>query len=319
MFNKGEVTMDSIAYQQFSTIVPFLFILFLGFLCGKSKLIESGASKTVCVVTMNLLTPFMIIDYLQIDKTSQNSSDLIWAILASAVIFALYYIVAFLFYLRKKNEISNIYACSLCSSAVSILSFPLLSNIIGINASVYSAVFILVNQLLFNILTGKVLYKNRNLIKCIINFPFIIGILAVALYFLNVDLILPIANTVSCVSDMVPALSALLIGMYFSSFPVSGLKFQFNILVVSAFKLLLFPILTFGICLIFHFSLETTLMYVILSGLPCGINLPCITSCAQNKNTSYAANITACTFVFSVATIPMMCYIAREIYSMLNY
>ncbi len=311
--------MNSIAYQQFSTVVPFLFILFLGFLCGKSKLIDSGASKTIGVVTMNLLTPFMIIDYLQIEKTSQNSSDLIWAILSSAVIFALYYIVAYVFYLRKKNEIYNIYACALCSSSVSILAFPLLSNMIGVNASVYTAVFILINQLLFNILAGKTLYKNRNLIKCIINFPFIIGIIAVALYFLNIDLILPIANTVSCVADIVPVLSALIIGMFFASFPVSGLKFQFNILIVSAYKLLLFPMLTFGICLIVRFPLETTLMYVILAGLPCGINLTCITSCAQNKNTSYSANITACTFVFSVVTIPMMCYIAREIYSMLNF
>ena len=41
----------------------------------------------------------------------------------------------------------------------------------------------------------------------------------------------------------------------------------YDVLIVSVFKLLLFPMLTFGICLLAHFSLETTLMFVVLSGL----------------------------------------------------
>ncbi len=310
--------MNGLAYQQFSTIVPFVLVLFLGFICGKSKLIESKSVKTFGHVIFNFLTPFMVINFLQNERSSRNGSEIMWAIVSAIIIFSLFYLVAFFFFLRKKRDTSAIYACSLCSTSVSVLAYPLLSLIPGVNAGIYSAMFLLVNHLLFNILSGKVLFTKKSLLKSIITLPFIIETLGLLMYFLRLGLILPLANTVSYISDVVPILSAFIMGMYFSSFPATGLKFQFDIIVVSVFKLLLFPILTFGICLIANFSLETTLMYVILSGLPCGIELSSVTAFAQNKNIPRATNITACSFALSLITIPILTYTVSEIYTMLH-
>jgi predicted permease len=310
--------MNGIAYQQFSTIIPFLFVLFLGFLCGKSKLIENSSVKTFGHIVFNYLTPFMVINFLQKQKAVRNGSELMWAILSAIIIFGLYFLVSFIFFLRKKRDTSAVYACALCSTAVSVLAYPILANIPGVNAGLYSAMFLFVNHLLFNILSGKTLFKKRALIKSIITLPFLIEIVGLIMYFLKLGLILPLANTVSYISDVVPILSAFMMGMYFSSFPASGFKFQFDVLLVSVFKLLLFPILTFGICLIADFSLETTLMYVALAGLPCGLELSCITSFTQNQNIARASNITACSFALSLVSIPMLTYTVCEIYTMLH-
>lgn len=309
--------MNGLAYQQLSTIIPFLFILFLGFLSGKSKLIESNSVKTLGHITYNYLTPFIVVNLLQGQRGSRNGSELMWAIFSAIIIFSLYYVVSYFFFLRRKKDTSAIYACSLCSTAVAILAYPLLSNIDGINSGLYAAMYIFINHLLFNILSGKVLYTKRSILKSVITLPLIIEIFGILLYFLRLGLILPISNTVSYIADVVPILSAFLMGMYLSSFPASGFKFQLDVIIVSAFKLLLFPLLAFIICIIAKFSLEMTLMFVILSGLPCGIELSCITSYAQSKNISRATNITACSFALSIVTIPMLAYTVCEFYSMI--
>ncbi len=305
------------AYQQFSTVIPFILILFLGYLCGKSKMIEHSSVKAFGHAAVNYLTPFMVLDLLQKQGAHRNSSELMWAIVSAMVIFLLFFLIAYIFFLRRKKDTSGVHACSVCSSAVSILAYPLLSNIPGVNAGLYCAMFIIVNQLLFNILSGKLLYSKKNLIKSIITIPFLIEVFGLAMYFMKLGLILPIANTVTYISTIVPILSAFLIGMFFSAFPASGFKLQFDVLLISVFKLLLFPVLTFGICLIAHFSLETTLILVTLAGLPCGIDLPTITSFAQSKNISRASNVTACSFVLSLVTIPLLTYSACHIYTLI--
>ncbi len=305
-------------YEQFSTIIPYLFILFLGFLSGKFNIIESNSIKTISKITVNVFTPFIILDCLQTPKTKVTSSELIWCVVSAILIFALYFSIAYIFFLRKKNDSSDTYACALCSSGVSILALPLLSKLTGINASVYTAIFIFINQLLFNVFTGKLFYKKRSILKSIINLPFLIGILGIIMYFFDIQFVLPLANTVSYISEIVPTISVLLIGMYFAINPLSKLTFQFDIIIVSAFKLFLFPLLILGICLIAHVSLEIALVFIILSGLPCGIDLNNVILLARKKNISYAANVTAFSFVFSSISIPIMCYITREIYSMVN-
>lgn len=310
--------MSELAYQQFSTIVPFVFILFLGYLCGKSKLINGDSVKTFGHITYNFLTPFVVINFLQQDRSSRNGSELMWAIFSAIIIFASYYLLAHLLFLRKEKDNSGIYACSLCSTAVSILAYPLLSNIQGINAGLYSAMYIFVNHLLFNILAGKVLYSKRSLIRRIITLPFLIEVLGIAMYFLKLGMILPFANTVSYISDVVPIISVFLMGMHFSSFPASGFKFQFEILMISVFKLMLFPALVFGVCLLAHPPMEIALMFIVLAGLPCGIELSCITSFAQSQKISSAATITAFSFVLSLVSIPMLTFTFSEIYPIIN-
>lgn len=309
--------MNNFGYQQFSTVIPFLFIMLLGILCGKNKIINSDSTKTIGYVSVNFLTPFMVVNYLQLDKTKENSSELTWAFVSAIIIFFLFYFTSYIFFLKKDNDASNVFACSLFSTSATIFAYPLLSNIAGCNAKIYTAVFILVNHLLFSIFSGKILYKKRNILKRIFTIPFIIEVFAVLMYFLNIRLILPIANTVEYISSMVPTLSAFLVGMYFSNFPLKGIKFQFEILIASAYKLLLFPILVFIVCLIAHFDIDTTLIFVTLSALPSGIELTTTTCFSQNDKTPFASNINALSFTLSLATIPLMCFITNEIYSII--
>jgi predicted permease len=308
--------MDGIAYQQVSVIVPFMLVMFLGYMCGKSKVIDSGAVKTIGHVTLNYLTPFLVIDLLQIPKTEMHTSEIVWAAVSSLVIFVLYLSIAYLFFLKNKKENSEIFACAICSVGVPALAYSLLSEIPGVNAGIYTAIFIFANQLFFSILSGILLYSKKNIIKSIINLPFILGVIGILMYCFNIELWLPISNTVSLVADIVPTLSALLIGMYFSAFPASGLKLQFNTILVSVIKLMLFPILTFGICLIAHFSIESTLTFVILAGLPCGIDLSCITLYTQSQKITASATVSAVSFFLSVIFIPWLSYSACHIYSM---
>ena len=306
--------MSGIVYEQFSTIIPFLLLLFLGLLCGKNKILTADSVKTVGYVTVNYLTPFMVVSFLQIERNNKNSSEFVLALVAAVIIFFLYYGVAYLFFLKKKNDASNIHACALCSTSVSVFAYPLLKNVPGCNASLYIAVFILVNQLMFNIFAGKILYQKRSLLKRLFTIPFIIEILGVLIYFLNIRFPMPISHTINYVADIVPSISALLVGMFFSNYPASGFKFQLDVIIVSAFKLLLFPFLVFGICMVAKLDIQTSFLYVTLAGLPCGIDLPTMTAYSQNKNTARSANVTAFSFTLSIVSIPLMYFIVTELY-----
>ncbi len=306
--------MGGIAYQQFSTIVPFILLFFMGFLCGKSKLLDGKAIKTLGIIVMNVLSSFVVLDLLQIPKKSETSSELVWAIVSAIIVYFIFVLLSFLFFRNRKKETSAIYFCALSSSSVIILAYPLLMNISGSKAPIYTAAFCIVNKIFFGIICTKVINHKRKIIKDIINLSTVVSLLGFVLYFSNFQLLLPIANTVSKISEMVPTVSSLLVGMFLSTFPLKGFKLQFDSIILAFFKLFLLPLVISTICMLLKISLENTLILVILSGLPCGFELPCETSRTQEKNLPCASTLSALSFVLSVISIPVICYVTSQIY-----
>jgi predicted permease len=138
--------------------------------------------------------------------------------------------------------------------------------------------------------------------------------LGLIFYFCDLQLILPIENTVSKIAETVPTISSLLVGMFLSAFPLKGFKLQFDAIILTVFRLFLLPLIVSALCMIIKISLENTLILVVLSGLPCGFDLPCEISQIQEKNLPCASTLSALSFVASLISIPLICYVTSQIY-----
>lgn len=197
---------------------------------------------------------------------------------------------------------------------VGFLGIPILNVLLPEmhEAVAYAAVFIVAMNFLCWTVGAYVLTGDRKYIsvkKAFLNPPTITLVVALPLFFLNVQLPEPAMNLVNLLAQMTTPLCMIILGMRFASAPLKELFIHPGVYVASLTKILIFPLLTYAAVYFLPIDYSVKVTLFILSAMPsASVNLNLSEIYGGDSKT--AANTILLSTLLCVVTIPLLLLMA---------
>ena len=304
---RGDIKM--ILFQQM--IALFIFML-IGYGMSKKGVMDRKGEKTLSWIIVNVANPAMI---LQSGLDSEiEPSALARTFLYGAIMYTGLLVIAAVLpgLLRVGKDSRGVYRTMTVFSNIGFMGYPLIRAMYGAEALVHAGIFsFFYNALIYtygvSCVRGKTQQEEKPW-KAMINVGTISCVAAILLLFLHFETPLFVESTVTNLANLTASLSMMVIGASLTAFPLRRLITDVRLLLFSAIKLLILPIL--GI--LFFRQLETDPMKL-------GVLLVMLATPAGSMNTMLAqqydgdvdlsARGVALTTILSVVTIPLVSWI----------
>lgn len=301
-----------------STIVGQLATLFaivaIGYGAKKARYMTSEFDATFSRLILNVAIPGLILGSVLTADELPSRAEILEAFVISClsyfVVFALAYLAVFL--LRVPKGTRGVFRFMLCFGNVGFIGFPVLSTIFGQRALIYATIFNLpFNLLVFTVgawflakdsCAGKPVkitwrtFLSPAIVSCII---------AIILALLGIHEAPVLGDIFSTLGSLTTPGALLVIGSSLANMPVRQLVGTPRLWAVTFLRLLVIPLVIWGI---FHFFVDDPLMLgsiMIISGMPVASNGTML--CYQYGGDAHKlAQGTFLTTALSLVSIPLL-------------
>ncbi|MBO5277983.1 MAG: AEC family transporter [Lachnospiraceae bacterium] len=230
-------------------IVLFL-IMLVGFIAYKKDYINDNASKKLSSIVVNIANPALILSsILSMDNTITGRDLMITVVIAAAVFASLLVIaIAVPMLFRVERQSYGAYRVMTVFSNIGFMGFPIISSVYGSSALLYATLFLIPYNVLiytYGIHTMKKRSegeKEEFHLGQILNIGVIACVLAIVLFICKVKLPDFLASGITMLSNLTAPLSMMVIGASMAVIDFKKLLGDYKLLLFSAFKLLLIPI-----------------------------------------------------------------------------
>lgn len=293
----------------FQQMLILFFVMILGFIMARKKIIDKHVSKSLSWITVNVANPALIISGSQ--GNSVEGRELIFVL---ALAFGLFFVMIIfaeliipLFRLQKDD--SGIYKVLLIFSNMGFMGFPIISAVYGNKGLLYAAVFLLPFNILiytygiFCMSQQKISLVNK--LKNLFNIGLVAGLISLVLAIENISLPNIVCQIIDLLSGLIAPLSMMVIGASFTDISIKKLFCDIKMIILTIIKLILIPLVgIFIIRLITNNALLQGVCFIVLA-VPSGSMVAML---AQQYDSNYltASKGVAITTIFSVITMPLM-------------
>lgn len=301
-------------------MVLFL-IMSVGFFCRKKHLLNDEGSRIVSGLVVNVANPALILSASINKENVVEGRYLLYIVgLAAGMYIFLLLVAQFLpALLRVEPSKRGTYRVMTIFSNIGFMGFPVISAVYGSDALLYASIFMLpYNFLIYTygirVMTADVKTVQNGAEKKgdsriqwekIFNIGVIACILTIIIYLSRIRIPGFIESAVTSLSNLTAPLSMIIIGDSIAQMDIKGLIKDKRLLLFSAIKLLLLPII--GTLFLKTLGLDATLIGVcmVMLATPVGSMTAML---AQQYDGDYelASKGVAVTTVLSVATMPIV-------------
>lgn len=291
------------------TILQQLFVLyvflFLGWLFGKLKKGEIAHTELLSFLLVNLFLPAKVFGTFGKNFTvSYIQNNYVMLLISVAFLIGLAALsVPVSVWLTKKPYEQKIYRYTLTVSNYAYLGYVLMEELFGAtglaNLILFCIPFVLYTYSFgYMMLTGKKQAWKRllNPMTASILFGMVFGLLQIPLPAM-------VEQVISSASSCVGPISMLLTGLTLATFSLRQLLCEKNAYIVSAIRLVLLPLLVFGICKLFAWDAFVPYA-VFVSCMPCGLNTIVFPKLI-GEDCQTGARLAFLSHLFSLITIPL--------------
>lgn len=291
-----------------------LFILMgTGFLCCKLKMITDEVSKKLSAIVVNIANPAMVLTGCMGDNKIEGRELLLIAVLVIAVYIILVILALILPAMLKIDKKSRgTYQAMTIFSNIGFMGYPVVSALYGSSAILYASLFAIpYNVLIYTFGVSAmsrekdVSWKDSFSLKRIMNIGVIACIVTIIIYLLQIPIPEFIKTTTTHLSNLTAPLSMMVIGASLASINIKKLFTDAKLLIFSAIKLLIIPVL--GVLIIRQFVDNEIICGVsmVMLATPVGSMTAML---AQQYEGDYemASKGVALTTILSVATMPVV-------------
>lgn len=295
-------------------MITLFMIVGVGYAAKMLKWMNEDFDKALSKIIINLSLPGMILGSVltadELPPFEDIMITLVMSCLSFAVVILLAYIVTAIMRISWRNR--GVFKFMLCFGNVGFIGFPVLSAIYGPDALIYATVFNLpFNFLVFSIGAWFLTQDSVNGAKVAISWrtfvsPVMVScMIAIVLVLLDVHSVPVLGDSLNTLGSLTTPAALLIIGSSLANMPVKQLVGGPRLWIASVFRLLIIPIMTWGI---FHFFITNPLLLgviVVISGMPVATNGTML--CYQyGGNSRTMAQGTFVTTVLSLASIPVL-------------
>ncbi len=291
-----------------------LFILMgVGFLCYKTGMITDEVSKKLSAIVVNIANPALVLTGCMGEGKIEGRELLLTAGLVAAVYIALVILAMLLpVLLRVEKKSRGTYQAMTIFSNIGFMGFPVVSALYGSSAVLYASLFTIPYNILIytfgvSAMTAgeKSDWKESFSFKRIFNVGVIACIITIFVYLLQIPVPEFLKLTVTHLSNLTAPLSMMVIGSSLAAINIRKLFTDGRLLLFSALKLLVIPIL--GMILIRQFVNDDIICGVcmVMLATPVGSMTAML---AQQYEGDYemASRGVALTTILSVVTMPVV-------------
>ncbi len=314
---RADVEKMNLAHITLNKIIEMFLIMMIGAAALKTGVVESGTSKKMSGVLLNVITPCMIIVSYQMEFDKDLLIGLVVTVILSGASLILSILLSGILVKDRENPDMAVERMSIVYSNCGFIGLPIVNGLLGPKGVFFMTAYITA----FNILIwshGIMLMRGRagglmSSMKSFIN-PSTVAIGAGILFFVA-GLHLPevIRNPLSMVGAMNTPVAMLISGMNLAESELLSCLKKPRTYMISAAKLLVIPLITLLLLLAVRVDYAIAVTILVASACPSGAT-GAMFALQYNKDSQYASKLLAVTTVFSLVTIPAVMLAAGMVF-----
>ena len=292
-------------------IAQLFIIVFLGWAIVKAGILKSADSKTLSMVLLYIITPCVILNAFQIERTADTVRMMELSLLSAVILSTLCIVLGWL--LAKPLHLDVVETASAIYPNCTNMVIPIVAGIFGENWIMYVTCYSMVQTILAwthgrILISGKKKISPRDLI-CNVNILAIT--LGLILFISQVRLPWVIRSAFSMAGDTIGPVAMLIIGMLMADIDVQRLRSYRQIWKPVLLRLIILPlILVFitkysGLAALAPHG-ETLIIISLLSAVAPSANIVTQFSQMFDHDALYASLINTVTMLLCIITMPLM-------------
>ena len=304
--------------SSFLLVGERVFRLFLmsvaGFLLGRAKLLDSRGVAGMNNVLLYIGIPSVMLTSFQSAPEEGGLSTFFLVVLLAVIIHVVSILIAHLTIHEKERQQQSVFrlAASLCNCGF--MAIPLQSALLSSTGIFYGSAYIMVFNLFswtygLCMMTGT--RKSLSLRRLLLN-PGVLGVLvSLTLYLLRIRLPGLLLAPISYLAQLTVSLPMLIIGYQLSQANFGFVLRLKGLWISSALRLLVYPVLALGLCMLLGLDRTVLLTVVIAAATPAAavINMFAL---RFDGDAELASGTVALSTLFSCLTIPLVVGLAAQ-------
>ena len=306
-------------FENFITVgtqVIELFVLIaLGYLCGKTKILNDKAVKSVTDIVLYIVCPCVIVQNFIRPFDSDMLGGLLIAAGAALCIHIVSIVIAMLVFHDKVPEKNRVYRFALIFSNCGYMSLPMQQAILGSDGVFYGAVYIVIFNVVmwtFGVWLSCGDGKSLSIKKILLN-PCIIGMAVGVVIFLT-SLPVPevISKPIGFMANLNTPLPMIVIGYYLSQTKILDAFKDGKGFICVLFRLIAVPLLAFGGLMLCGVRGTILITCVIAAGAPVAAATTMFAA-KFNNDAKLSVRLVSLSTILSVITMPLIVGFAQTV------
>lgn len=299
----------------FEQLLKMFFIMVLAFVCYRIRLVDQNGNKTVSNLLLLVVNPILIITVYQTEYDPELVRGLLLAFAATAATHILGIIISTLLIRPKAGADYCIERFNAMYSNCGFIGIPLIGSVLGDTGVFYlSAYMVMFN--LFSWTHGVILMEKKfslkNLREGLVSPMFIATLIAVLLFFLQLKIPSALLDSMNYIADMNTPLAMMVAGFSVAQADIGKMCRNLRLYYTSVIKLILIPLCTIPLLMLFHLPSEVSMTVLIAAACP-SATTGTMMAIRYKQNYTYSSEIFSLTTVLAVLTMPVLVLIAEQV------
>lgn len=300
--------------MDMTKIIQQMIILFIvmmvGYMAYKKKVFNAEGAKVLTKLVIYIANPALILNSVMNGKIPGTRLENFYIILVAFAYFMVLPLLAKGIVILCSNVFKkrNVFEAMLTFSNLGFMGIPVINAIYGAQAIFYISIFMIPFTILvftYGILLLSEQEEKKMEWKKIISPVVIASILALAIYFLQIPTPTIMNETISMLGSVTTPVAMVVLGVTLAQIPLKEVFLDYRQYVFAGVKLLILPVIVYGLCHPFISNKLLLGVMVIVSGMPVATNVALI--CTEyGGDSKEVAKGTFITTVLSIVTIPIL-------------
>jgi len=294
-------------------VLTLFFLMLVGFILGKAKLIEKTGSKNMSSLVMYVVTPCMLIVAFQRELVLSDLRNFGLTILVSLVLHAAGIALSYLCLRDRDPSRRGLLQFASVFSNCGFMGYPMMTAMVGTIGVFFGSAYVVVFTILgwtwgIFAITGE---KSRLSIRPILLNPGVISVvLALGLYLLRITLPELLMTPITYLSSLNTPLPMVVVGYQLSHADFGAALKNVNAWITLVLRMILSPALAIVLCLMLKLDYTVSIVLVIAAAAPPAALLNML-SAKFDADTELASSVVSVHTVLSVVTMPVMVGLAQ--------
>lgn len=297
-------------------IILLFLLIVIGYIAKKVKFVSSDIKGHISSLVLNVTLPLYIFTAMQFEFSTDVLKETGQLVLISFIFYggvtAFSYLYAKGFKLKDMKR--DVFQYVIIFSNVGYMGYPIMNELAGEKGRFYAAIY----NLSFNVLTWTlgvfIMSRHRNSVDRpplkdrllhVFNPNLVAVILGFTCFLFSIKVPVLLLDTFSSVGQVTTPLSMMFIGIILAEIRLQDIVSDFSVLIVSAVRLLIVPILTWLILSAIGVDGLVLTIPVVLSAMPAAANTAIVASRYENDY-QLASKLIFVTTLLSILTIPII-------------
>ncbi len=303
--------------QALAQIFILFSLILVGVFVGKKKMVSESFKSDISRLLLGIFLPCLIVKSMNFDFSKEMFYSSLTVIGVSLFVYVMSAVLSLVFtkIFKTKADRRDVFEYAIIFSNAAFMGFPVLSEIYGDKALFYAVIF----NLGFNFMVwtygihiferGKTQNgkkeKLSSKLKHMINPGIIAMIVGFTMFAFGLKFPAPIYRILELLGNITTPISMIFIGLILAESDVKDIFVDKMITVVSFTRLVVMPLIMFGLLSLFKVSGLILSVAVVITAMPIAANTA-IFSQRHGGNFKLASLLVFQSTVFSIVTIPIL-------------